>query len=78
MVEGPVVQRWLVAFAPMQHRNRVSRGLSEIEDRIVAYVAGQSIVSALFATFVFTFLSILGVPMALLLAVFAGFFDVLP
>jgi len=76
--DGKRALQWLVAFFPAEQRDRVSVGLEEIGARMVAYVTGQSITSLLFAGYVFVFLSILHVPMALLLAVMAGIFDVLP
>ncbi len=78
MIDGARALRWLVAFFPREHRQRVSRGLDKIGGRIVAYIVGQSIVSGLFAGYVLLVLSILRVPMALLLAVIAGFLDVVP
>ncbi|HTL55958.1 MAG TPA: AI-2E family transporter [Candidatus Limnocylindrales bacterium] len=78
MADGPRALAWLVAFFPLKHRARVSRGLAEIGKNIVAYVTGQFITSALFAAYAFVVLSILRVPTALLLAVLAGVFDILP
>lgn len=78
MVDGPRALKWCIAYFPGEQRPRVSAGLAEIGSRIEAYVAGQFIVSSLFAGYVFALLSLLHVPMALLLAVLAGLFDVLP
>jgi predicted PurR-regulated permease PerM len=76
--DGPRALRWLIAFFPAEQRVRVSQGLAEIGDRIVAYTAGQFITSALCTGYVFVLLSILHVPMALLLGVVAGVFDIVP
>jgi predicted PurR-regulated permease PerM len=78
MADGPRALRWLIAFFPRERRPPVSEGLAQIGDRIVAYVAGQAITSILFAVYVFFLLSILHVPMALVLAILAAVFDVLP
>jgi predicted PurR-regulated permease PerM len=78
MADGQRALRWLVAFFRAEQRHRVSAGLAEIGARMVAYVGGQFLTSLLFAVYVFVLLSILHVPMALLLAVLAGIFDVLP
>jgi predicted PurR-regulated permease PerM len=78
MVDGPKAAQWLIAFFPRDQRPRVSMGLEKIGDRVVSYIIGQSIVSGLFATYVLVVLSILRVPLAVLLAVIAGFLDVVP
>ncbi len=78
MADGPRALRWVIAFFPAEQRDRVSQGLAEIGDRIVAYTVGQFITSALCTGYVFLLLSILHVPMALLLGVVAGVFDIVP
>ncbi len=78
MVDGMRALQWLIAYFPRERRFRVSKGLEKIGNRIVAYVAGQSIVSGLFATFACLVLSLLHVPMAVLLALLAGVLDVIP
>jgi predicted PurR-regulated permease PerM len=78
MVDGPRALQWLIAFFPAEQRDRVSKGLDKIGDRMVAYIVGQAIISCFFAVYVGVVLSILHVPMALLLAVIAGLLDVVP
>jgi predicted PurR-regulated permease PerM len=78
MIDGPRALQWMVIYFPVAQRARVSKGLEKIGDRVVAFIIGQSILSALFAAYVLTVLSILHVPMALLLAVVAGLLDVVP
>jgi len=78
LVDGPRALKWWIAFFPREKQAAVRQGLEEIGDRIVAYVTGQFIVSALFATYTAILLSVLKVPMALLLGVVAGLVDVLP
>ncbi len=78
LVDGPRMLRWLLAFFPRAQRRRVAKGLEEIRERVVAYIVGQAIVSGLFAAYVMILLSILRVPMAILLAIVAGFLDVIP
>ena len=78
MVDGPRAVRWWVAFFPHQRRPAISQGLDELGHRIVAYVTGQLIVSALFATYTSILLTILHVPMGILLGVLAGMVDILP
>ena len=61
------------------HSDRPSRkDWNELGHRIVAYVTGQLIVSALFATYTSILLTILHVPMSILLGVLAGMVDILP
>jgi predicted PurR-regulated permease PerM len=78
IVDGPRALEWLIAYFPREQRQRVSKGLDKIGDRVVRYIIGQCIVSGLFASYVLIVLSILHVPMALLLAVVAGILDVAP
>ncbi len=78
MVDGPRALSWLIAFFPREQRARVSAGLEKVGGRVVAYVVGQSIVSALFAGYVLMVLSVLRVPTAMLLALLAGVLDVVP
>ncbi len=78
MVDGSRALEWLIAYFPPSQRERVSKGLDKIGERMVAYIVGQALISGLFAVFVLVVLSILHVPMALLLAVLAGLLDVVP
>ena len=78
MVDGPRALRWGVVFFPDKQRPKINAALEEGGDLVIAYVVGQFITSALCAGYVFLILSILHVPMALLLAVAAGVFDILP
>ncbi|HVM49489.1 MAG TPA: AI-2E family transporter [Candidatus Acidoferrum sp.] len=78
IIDGPRALQWLIAYFPPGRRRRVSKGLQNIGDRVVAFIVGQSILSGLFAAYVMIVLSVLHVPMALLLAVLAGILDVVP
>jgi predicted PurR-regulated permease PerM len=78
MVDGPRLLKWLIVFFPKPQRPKISEALAEMSDLIVAYLIGQFITSALAAVYVILMLSILRVPMAILLGVVAGLFDVLP
>jgi len=78
MVDGPRALQWLIAYFPQAQRLRVTQGLQKIGDRMVAFIIGQCILSGLFTGYALAVLSILHVPMALLLAVIAGFLDVVP
>ena len=78
LIDGERTLQWLRAFFPQKHQPRISQALSETNDLIVAYTVGQFITSAFAATYVFLLLTILHVPLALLLGILAGIFDVLP
>src|ERR1051325_3753816 len=78
LADGPRALKWLITFFPRGQRARVTKGLEKIGERGGAYIVGQSIVSGLFAAFALVVLSVLHVPMAPLLAVLAGFLDVVP
>jgi predicted PurR-regulated permease PerM len=68
----------LFALVPRNYHLRVSRILINLEIIVGGYIRGQAITSVLMAIFTFALLSILRVPNALALAVFAGITDVLP
>ncbi len=76
--DGKRTYRWLRAFFSADHRKKLDETATEASSIIVAYVAGQFVTSLLCSIFVFTVLTILEVPAALVLAVLAGLFDILP
>jgi predicted PurR-regulated permease PerM len=78
MIDGERTIQWLRVFFPVKERARISQALAETNELIVAYMVGQFITSALAAAYVFILLSILHVPLALLLGIIAGIFDILP
>lgn len=78
VTDGPRALNWLIVFFPAQERQRISQGLGQIAELIVAYVTGQFLVSACCAAYLFLVLEFLGVPMALLLGIVAGICDVVP
>jgi len=78
LLDGPRVYQWLLAFFPPKHRKKMAIAAPEIAGVVSSYMAGQFITSLLCALYVFALLSLLHVPNALILAVLAGIFDVLP
>ena len=78
MIDGERTIHWLRVFFPLKERAKISKALSESYELIVAYMVGQFITSALAAAYVFVLLTVLHVPLALLLGIIAGIFDVLP
>ncbi len=78
IVDGPRALNWLILYIPAAERGKFSEALSQISRLVSSYVAGQCLVSAFCATYLFVVLQILGVPMALLLGLIAGICDILP
>ena len=78
VADGSRVFQWLLAFLPVVQRRKVAVAAPEIADVVSSYMAGQLITSLICAVYVFAMLTFLNVPNALLLAVLAGIFDVLP
>jgi len=78
MADGHRLLRWIVVFFPARHRPKISEAVADMSGRIVAYIIGQFITSALAGIYVFGMLSIFHVPNALLLGVVAAVFDILP
>ena len=78
VADGERVYRWLLAFLPKNHRQKVAVASPEIASVVGSYMLGQLITSLLCGAYVFIILTVLKVPSAALLAVVAGVFDVLP
>lgn len=78
LVDGERVYKWLLAFLPEQHRRKMAAAAPEIDSVVFNYMAGQFVTSMLCSVYAFVVLTLLHVPNALLLAVLAGVFDILP
>lgn len=78
LIEWKPTVEWLIAFVPPKHREKVRRTLSEARVTVYQYVIGNLITSLITAVVTFAVLTALRVPAALLLAVIAGLFDLLP
>jgi predicted PurR-regulated permease PerM len=78
LVDGPRALNWLIVFFPTREWPKISQAAGQIAHLIFAYVAGQFVISAFCATYLFLVLEFLGVPLALLLGVIAGICDVVP
>lgn len=78
IADGERVYRWLLAFLPDIHRQKVAVAVPEIASVVGSYMVGQLLTSLLCAAYAFIILFILHVPNAALLAVIAGVFDILP
>lgn len=78
LTEGGRTYRWLVAYAPPRHRQRVHVTACEARTAIYGYVVGNVATSVFASIVVLVALSLLHVPAALLLALLAGVFDFVP
>lgn len=76
--DGQRIYEWLLALLPQRHRRKVDQAVPEIASVVSHYMVGQFITSIICGVFAFAVLAILNVPNALLLAVMAAVFDVLP
>ena len=78
LIEGPRALRWLIVFFPSAQREKIWEALGQVSRLISSYLTGQCVVSLFCSIYLFLILKLLGVPMALLLGIFAGICDVLP
>ena len=78
LADGERVYKWLLAFLPETQRKKIAMAGEEVASVVGHYMVGQVITSVLCAAYAFGVLSALHVPSAVLLAVLAGIFDVLP
>lgn len=78
LVDGGRSYRWIIGFFTPPIQKKMNRTVSELEEIVAAYVGGQLITCTIVAIYVFALNEILGVPGALMLAVIAFIFDILP
>lgn len=78
LLDGRRLYAWLLAYVPRTHRKRVADTIPEVTKVIYAFVRGQAVVSAAFALYTATVLTVLGVPAVVPLALLAGACDILP
>ncbi len=68
----------LYAMVPRHHHMKLARILLELETIVGGYMRGQLITSVSISIFMFAMLTILQVPDALAIAIFAGLTDIIP
>jgi predicted PurR-regulated permease PerM len=78
LIERDVTYQWVRSFLPARHRGRFDRTAAEAYDVAHGFVVGNTITSACAGIYFFTWLTILDVPAALLLALLAFVFDFIP
>src|SRR5258705_2495251 len=78
LIEAGQTYRWVRGFLPADLRPRFDRTASEARDVASAYIVANFVTSVLAGLYTFTWLALLGVPAALVLAVLAFVCDFLP
>ncbi len=78
LIEREETYAWVRGFVPARLRARFDRTATEARDVASSYIIGSAVLATCAAIYFFTWLSILGVPGALLLALLAFVFDFIP
>lgn len=78
LIEAEPTYRWVRGFVPARRRARFDRTVAEAREVAIGFVAGNALTSTCAAIYFFIWLSVLGVPGALLLALLAFVFDFIP
>ena len=78
LIDGAKTFEWFLAFFSPLKRRKLRNTADEVSQVIFGYVAGQALTSALVMVYAYIVLQCLHVPAAMMLAVLAGAFDVLP
>jgi len=78
VLEGRRAFAWLIDFAPKQQRPRFELTAREIRVVVLAYMRGSVITATICGVYVYIVLTALGIPLALILAVFAFILDFIP
>ena len=78
LIDGRKTFEWVLAFFSPLKRRKLRITADEISQVIFGYVFGQVITSLLVMVYSYAVLSLLKVPGALMLAILAGVFDILP
>lgn len=77
-LEREGVQRFLVSFTPVDHRDYVADLWRRIQRRIGRWLQAQFVLAVFMGVTAFTTLTVLGSPFALTLGIVAGFLEVIP
>jgi predicted PurR-regulated permease PerM len=78
LIEGETTYEWVRHLVPARHRSRFDQTAREAHEVAYGFVVGNVVTSACAGIYVFTALTILGVPAALVLALLAFLFDFIP
>lgn len=78
LVDLPLLKQELLGFLPVTVHPEVLRAAASLDKILAAYVRGQLILMGVSAVVVWAFLTLLGVPLALLLGIVAGLTRAIP
>jgi predicted PurR-regulated permease PerM len=78
LAEKSGMKKFVYTLVPKQYENEALHLISKIQRKIGLWLIGQMIISAIVFTVMFVALSVLGVKFALVLAILAGFFELIP
>lgn len=78
LIEADVTYDWVRGFVPARHRARFDRTAREARDVAFGFVVGNVVTSTCAGIYFYAWLTILGVPASLLLAMLAFVFDFIP
>ena len=78
LIALPGVKRLWLSLVPISRRQRVELLTEEVFDRVGGFMLGNLLTSAVAGFGTFIWLSVFGVPYALLLALFVALFDLIP
>jgi putative heme transporter len=78
LIEAEPTYRWIRGFVPARHRDRFDRTAADAREVAFGFIVGNVTTSTCAAIYFFTWLTVLGVPGALILAVLAFFVDFIP
>ena len=77
-LEAPTYRRGTIRLVPLRHRTRARHIMAELGDQLGRWMAGQALDMAIVAVLAGVGLWLLGVPLALLLALIAGLTNIVP
>lgn len=78
VVEEDAARKVFRSFAPVEYQPYITQMIAKMQSKIGAWLRGQLILGLVVGTCCFVGLTILGVKYALLLAVLAGLFEIIP
>ena len=78
LIEAEATYRWVRGFVPEEHRARFDRTAREAREVSYGFIIGNCVTSVCAGIYFFVWLTILGVPTALLLALLAFLCDFIP
>ena len=78
VVEEGAIKRGVTSITPKHHRETIDKVLATSRARIGRWIRGQLLLMILVFAITYLFLSLLGVPFALVLALLAGLLEIIP